>query len=289
MFDECYIELVYFVLSIPIIYILYVCSLITKETTKRKRDRIYCKNDIMEIETLRYYVSNGDRKNNLRNILITASIFMVVVLFCTGLNNRNDQFIIFFIIFLLASLLLDAVVKSRAQKTDEYEKKMDDIRISISNKEDKYQDFFSKLPEEFLLEFIEKWNFIQNKKDFKTFENRKQEIIDYYGDFKTDTAITHLIGLMRPYENDIKKIHKIIRIPYTDQKLLPQLTEYEYDYNTSVNIEIIAWIMLAFIYYNIFHTYYQNTDMFVEIITAILISMIIITFVYYLVIMKDEL
>jgi hypothetical protein len=70
---------------------------------------------------------------------------------------------------------------------------------------------------------------------------------------------------------------------------LPDLTEYEYIYRKITSVEVISWIILVIIYYYIFHIHYMIVDIFVEIITAIIISILFLMIIYYLTIAKDEL
>lgn len=301
MILDCYIEIAYFLLSIPIIYILYECSLITKETTKRERDRTYCKNDIMEMETLRYYVSNGDRKSKLSNIIIAAGIYLAVIVICMvwlfiyifNSFNALDQLVIFCVLLLLTMILISNILILKAQNTDEYDKIMNAIRKDFSNSfsnlfKNSDDSFFSKLPDEFLKPFVERWVFAQNLKNTKTLNKRIEDIDEHYNTkFNNDSSVINFIGLLRPFENDTKYIYKVLK---SDKRYsLPALEDYEFIYHNTANIEIIAWFILVFIYYNIFHIYYQDTDMFIEIMITIIVITIILMFLYYLVIARDTL
>lgn len=302
MLLDCYAEILYFVMSTPIIYILYISSLITKETTKRQRDRIYCKNDIMEMETMRYYASNGERKNQLRNIHIAAGIFITVIIlilfinfFITDVNDSMETLIIFFILLILASFLIYNIRGLVSQSTPEYDTTMADLKKYLrkvlrgEEKDSSNAAFvsFSKLPDTFLIPFVERWLFMENINDIKTFKKRVDDIDVGYANFIDDISVNKLIGLMRPYEKDIKYLYEAVRS--SQKPSLPDVNEYENAYRNITFLEIIAWIILVFIYYNIFHIYYLDTDMFVEIITAIIISILLITIMYYLIIAKNAL
>ena len=299
MLLDCYVELIYFTLSIPIIYILYVSSLITKETAKRERDRKYCKKDIMEMETMRYYVSNGDRKNLLKNMNIAAIIFITVIIISALLilfveNDILEHLIIFVILLILAVFLFLNISKLSSQKTTEYDNKMIDLRkyvkhVLLGLERDSSNEplqSFSKLPDKFLIPFVERWTFMENINNIKTFKNLIKDIDASYYDYGFEN-VNSFIGLLRPHEQDIMDIYKAVK---SSQKVsFPDLTEYEFIYRKNTSIEIIAWIILVFIYFNIFHIYYLDTDMFVEIITAIIISILFLMIMYYMIIAKEEL
>ena len=280
-------------------------SLITKETTKRERDRIYCKNDIMEMETLRYYASNGDRKNLLRNIHIAAGIFLAVVVIIIiitmfflnidGNSSPMEYMIIFCILFMLSILLIKNIERLVSQTTTEYDNKITEltryVRLVLRGLEKDSSnisfDSFDKLPNTFLIPFVERWAFMENINDIKTFKNRISDIDNSYDYFKDQLSVNKLIGLLRPYEKDIIYLYDAVRS--SQKPSFPDLTEYEYIYRKTTYIEIISWVILVLLYYNVFHIYYQDTDMFVEIITAIIISILFLMLMYYLIIAKNSL
>lgn len=292
MLEDCYTDFLYVLLSIPVIYILHVCSLLTKETTKRERDKKYCSTDIMELETIRYYLSNGDYKTLLNNIKIAAWIFFtaVMVILLTLIFkdfddfNSMDYFVVYSILVVLTIILLKNIYNVSSVSTNDYDNEIvaliDDI--SDKNAEAKVEDSFDKLPDNFLLPFIERWLFTENKEDIKTFKNRIADL-----DNAKNITVEKLVALSRPYMSDTTYVYNLLnRKPSLS---LPELSKYANIVDKHTSIEIIAWMILVFIYYNIFHHYYNNTGLFFEIIATIIISFILFLFMYYLVITKDTL
>lgn len=286
-----YAETYFIILSIPIIYILYISSLITKEFTKIEKDRYYCESDLMERETLRNYTNTSEYKSLMRNILIASVVFFIItiILFVMIIFlklPKEINIIMWVILFILAVIL---VSKSNVNNSSEYSAKITDLNINVGDNLKNLKSF-ADFPEGFKKPFIERWLSLQNSNELLT----SSEIIDAINiDLKSANSV---IGFLRPadnyffqdkdveYKKDIDYLYN--QIGANNSVVLPTLGEYS---NITKFNDVIAWLILIFLYYNIFHIYFYDFEMFTEIIITFIIILILFMLLYYITIAKDEL
>lgn len=287
-----YVETYCIILSIPIIYILYVSSVIKKEFAKREKNAHYCGSDIMEMETVRHYVNTTEYKNLVTNIWAASIIFSCFSIILVGLilfiapeelnMTALEAFIIACILCVFGIIQMVNNYKFSKSDISEYDKKIAAVEKNLPKSET-----FYNFPEAFRKPFIERWRSLQDTQELLTLS----EIID-----KIDNEKINIVPFLRPADNyffedtkvklkkDIDYLYniKLVGTPLT----LPALSDYTVFAKCN---EVIAWIILIFLYYNIFHIYFNDVDMFLEITIALIITLALCMIIYYITIAKDEL
>jgi len=275
--------------SIPIIYILYTSSKIRKEFTKREKDIKYCTNDIMEGETLRDYLNTPEYKSLKKEIDVANGIFFgSICIFCvivtlvgipSYMNINSIEAFIILVILVILSIFLFIQQNKIIDNTTDYNEIINKYKINIADQS------FANFPEAFKKPFIERWLSLQKTTDV-LFTSR--DIIKEI-DNEILTSPKNIIKYLRPANNYFVENNKVVLkndTEYLRADKLPSLSEHSYfrQYN-----DTFAWIILIFLYYNIFHIYYDNVDMFNEITIALVMILIICMLIYYITIAKDEL
>jgi ABC-type multidrug transport system fused ATPase/permease subunit len=93
-----YTIVVIIVICIPVMFSIYYITDIRKDIIKRERNFMYCKNDIMENETLREYLISEDYKNKLNNLIYSLSFVIGIICFIITISaimffmNKDIEF-----------------------------------------------------------------------------------------------------------------------------------------------------------------------------------------------------
>ena len=298
-----------FILAVPVMFLIYIITCIRKERTKRERNFMYCKSDIMENETLRDYIISDEYKKLILTLTIVVSIIIILtfisglVAFYTSLVAlTNDSVLMTYIspsililCILIVPILSYALIRVRSiTETDEMKK----------YKETRY-DLVATL------EYIMPQSSIKSFKDFDSgflkpfIERAKKRINDIDNDYFIDkifnkTKIREFTGLLRPSLNyfitddnkivqdyDTYFIYKLIETK--NKKTLPELKE-EIKYHDLSTIEFCAWIILILLFYISFDKLYlMADDIAVQTTVICIISIICTMFMYYILIAKNRL
>jgi hypothetical protein len=277
-------------LSIPIILILNSASEIKKELSKREKNRGYCENEIMESETVRNYINSPEYKSLAQSMLITSSLFTIIVfILLLGSLTRMPKdmniskiytIIILVIVFILSTILIHNSRVIQPVKNSEYINKIIEVRQQLANVKS-----FANLPVAFQKPFMERWLSLQNSNEILT----SKDIIAAI-DREFSEKSESIVGFLRPADNyffEDKEITYKKDIEYLyDKAKLPPLN----DYNDIIKFNpTVAWLLLIFLYYHIYHIYFNDVDMFVEMVITTMIILILCMLVYYITIAKDEL
>jgi ABC-type multidrug transport system fused ATPase/permease subunit len=298
-----------FILAVPVMFLIYTITRIRKERTKRERNFIYCKSDIMENETLRDYLISDEYKFFILNLTVVISIIIlmtiviglialymsIIALSNTDLEMSYISPSILMVCILLVPILSYALFRVRAiTETDEMKK-------------------YKKIREDLVatLETLIPQSSIKSFKDFDSgflkpfIERAKKRINDIDNDYFIDeifnkTKIREFTGLLRPSLNyfitedntivqdyDTDFIYKLIKTE--NKKQLPELKE-EIKYHDLSTIEFCAWIMLILLFYITFDKLYlMADDIAVQTTVVCIISIICIMVMYYILIAKNRL
>lgn len=285
-----YVETYCILLSIPIILILNSASEIKKELSKREKNRGYCENEIMESETVRNYINSPEYKSLAQSMLITSSLFTIIVfILLLGSLTRMPKdmniskiytIIILVIVFILSTILIHNSRVIQPVKNSEYINKIIEVRQQLANVKS-----FANLPVAFQKPFMERWLSLQNSNEILT----SKDIIAAI-DREFSEKSESIVGFLRPADNyffEDKEITYKKDIEYLyDKAKLPPLN----DYNDIIKFNpTVAWLLLIFLYYHIYHIYFNDVDMFVEMVITTMIILILCMLVYYITIAKDEL
>ena len=296
-----------FILAVPVMFLIYIITRIRKERTKRERNFIYCKSDIMENETLRDYIISDEYKFFILTLTVVISIIILltiviglIALYMSILLFSNDKLSyispsIIILCILLVPVLSYALISVRA--------------ISETDEMNKYKEIREDLVA--TLETIMPQSSIKSFKEFDSgflkpfIERAKKRINDIDNDYFIDkifnkTKIREFTGLLRPSLNyfitednkivqdyDTDFIYKLIKTE--NKKALPELKE-EIKYHDLSTIEFCAWIMLILLFYISFDkVYLMADDIAVQTTVVCIISIICIMFMYYILIAKNRL